>query len=157
MFHIIFYLILHLILTRRPPVFHDSDEDHVTEWNWLEKNLNAVGPKHHLAIHQQLGIMAAHDYFEPEPLCHAKQRPEAFLKIQPHLHLSADPVSRGRHPEDVITAPFRLYEYFGLRNAVQTFQSYMAEVARGYQFCFVYLDDVLAAGHHQNHFTMLYH
>ncbi|KRY62407.1 hypothetical protein T4B_6687, partial [Trichinella pseudospiralis] len=23
--------------------------------------LNAVGPRHHLAIHQQLGIMAAHD------------------------------------------------------------------------------------------------
>ncbi|KRY87008.1 Enzymatic polyprotein [Trichinella papuae] len=57
----------------------------------------------------------------------------------------------------VITAPFRLCEYFGLRNAVQTFQSYMAEVARGYQFCFVYLDDALAAGHHQNHFTMLYY
>jgi cleavage and polyadenylation specificity factor subunit 1 len=55
------------------------------------------------------------------------------------------------HPRDIqktaITIPFGLFEFpfmsFGLRNAAQTFQRFMDEVLRGFDFCFAYLDDIL--------------
>ncbi|KRZ01514.1 hypothetical protein T11_8853 [Trichinella zimbabwensis] len=37
---------------------------------------------------------------EPQPLRDAVERPDALLKRRPDLRLSADPGSRGRHPED---------------------------------------------------------
>ena len=57
------------------------------------------------------------------------------------------------HPDDVqktaITTPFGLYEFtampFGLRNAAQSFQRFINEVVKGFDFCFAYIDDVLIA------------
>ena len=55
------------------------------------------------------------------------------------------------HQDDVqktaITTPFGLFEFpfisFGLRNAAQTFQRFMDEILRGFDFCFAYIDDIL--------------
>ena len=55
------------------------------------------------------------------------------------------------HPDDVyktaITTPFGLFDFpfmsFGLRNAAQTFQRFMDEILRGFDFCFAYIDDIL--------------
>jgi hypothetical protein len=33
---------------------------------------------------------------------------------------------------------------FGLRNAAPTFQGFMAEILRGFDVCFAYIDDILA-------------
>lgn len=61
-------------------------------------------------------------------------------------------------PEDcaktAICTPFGLYEFvfmpFGLRNASQTFQRFMDEVLRGFDFCYVYIDDILVASRDQD-------
>ena len=55
------------------------------------------------------------------------------------------------HPHDVqktaITTPFGIFEFpfwsFGLRNAAQTFQMFMDEILRGFEFCCAYIDDIL--------------
>ena len=55
------------------------------------------------------------------------------------------------HRDDVqktaITTAFGLLEFpfmsFGLRNAAQTFQRFMDEILRGFDFCFSYIDDIL--------------
>ena len=57
-------------------------------------------------------------------------------------------------PKTAITTPFGLFEYlrmpFGLRNAAQTFQSFMDEVCRGLNFLYVYLDDILIASSNEH-------
>jgi hypothetical protein len=55
------------------------------------------------------------------------------------------------HLDDVqktaITTTFGFFEFpfmsFGLRNAEQTFQRFMDEILRGFDFCFAYVDDIL--------------
>lgn len=71
-------------------------------------------------------------------------------------------------PEDVhktaIVTPFGLFEFprmpFGLRNAAQTFQRFMHEVIYGFDFLFIYLDDVLIASHsieeHKEHLRLVF-
>ena len=48
-----------------------------------------------------------------------------------------------------IITPFGLFEFpkmtFGLRNAAQSFQRLMHTVLRGFDFCYVYIDDLLIA------------
>lgn len=39
---------------------------------------------------------------------------------------------------------------FGLRNAAQSFQRFI-DVTRGFDFCFVYIDDILASKNHDEH------
>uniref|UniRef100_A0A5S6QRD6 Reverse transcriptase domain-containing protein n=1 Tax=Trichuris muris TaxID=70415 RepID=A0A5S6QRD6_TRIMR len=74
------------------------------------------------------------------------------------------PVDAADVPKTAIITPFGLYEYlrmpFGLRNAAQTFQRFMDEVARGLDFCYVYLDDILVASRseqeHETHLKQLF-
>jgi cleavage and polyadenylation specificity factor subunit 1 len=55
------------------------------------------------------------------------------------------------NPDDVqktaVTTPFGLFEFpfmsFDQRNAAQTFQRFMDEFLRGFDFCFSYIDDIL--------------
>ena len=59
-----------------------------------------------------------------------------------------------------ISTPFGLYEFpfmpYGLRNAAQTFQRFMDEVLRGFDFCFTYLDDILIASEDESqHYSHL--
>jgi hypothetical protein len=57
------------------------------------------------------------------------------------------------NPDDIhktaVTTPFGLFEFlrmrFGLRNAAQTFQTFMDNVLRGIPFAYVYINDVLIA------------
>ena len=57
------------------------------------------------------------------------------------------------HPADIpktcVITPFGAWEWlfmpFGLRNAGNTFQRMIDRVADGFEFCFIYLDDVLVA------------
>lgn len=50
-------------------------------------------------------------------------------------------------PKTAISTPFGLFEFpymtFGLRNAGQTFQRFVDELTRGFDFCYCYLDDFL--------------
>ncbi|UYV80191.1 hypothetical protein LAZ67_18001967 [Cordylochernes scorpioides] len=59
------------------------------------------------------------------------------------------PINQEGIPKTAITTPFGLFEFtrmnFGLKNASQTFQSFMDEVTKGLDFVFVYIDDVLIA------------
>jgi hypothetical protein len=72
------------------------------------------------------------------------------------------------HPGDVqktaITTPFGLFEFpfmsFGLRNAAQTFQQFINEILRGFDFCFVYINDILVYSRsrqeHERHLRTLF-
>jgi len=72
------------------------------------------------------------------------------------------------HPDDVqntaITTPFGLFEFpfmsFGLRNVAQTFQRFMDEIVRGFDFCFSYIDDILVHSRspqeHEQHLRTLF-
>lgn len=72
------------------------------------------------------------------------------------------------HPDDIqktaITTPFGLFEFpfmtFGLRNAGQTFQRFVDEMTRGFDFCYCYLDDFLLfsrdAEEHEAHLQQLF-
>jgi hypothetical protein len=74
------------------------------------------------------------------------------------------PVAQEDIPKTAITTPFGLFEFpfmtFGLRNAAQTFQSFIAKVLRGLEFCYAFIDDILIASssqeEHLNHLRTLY-
>jgi hypothetical protein len=57
------------------------------------------------------------------------------------------PVNPADIQKTVITIPFGLFEFpfmsFGLRNAAETFQRFMDDILRGFDFCFAYLDAIL--------------
>jgi hypothetical protein len=57
------------------------------------------------------------------------------------------PVQEGDIHKTAVITPFGLWEFlrmpFGLRNAGQSFQSFMDEVLSGLDFAFCYLDDIL--------------
>jgi hypothetical protein len=72
------------------------------------------------------------------------------------------------HPDDVqktaTTTPFGLFEFpfmsFGLRNDAQTFQPFMDEILREFDFCFAYIEDILVYSHspqeHEQHLRTVY-
>jgi len=59
------------------------------------------------------------------------------------------PIAEKDVQKTAITTPFGMYEFlymsFGLRNAAQTFQRFIDEVLRDFDFCYAYLDDILIA------------
>jgi hypothetical protein len=63
-------------------------------------------------------------------------------------------------PKTAKTTPFVFFEFpfmtFGLRNAAQTFQRFIDKVLRGFNFCYVYIDDILiASSSHEEHLNHL--
>ena len=74
------------------------------------------------------------------------------------------PVHQYDVKKTAITTPFGLFEFpfmsFGLRNAAQTFQRFMDEILREFDFCFAYIDDILVYSRsqeeHKRHFRTLF-
>lgn len=74
------------------------------------------------------------------------------------------PVYEPDIPKTAITTPFGLFEFphmtFGLRNAGQTFQRFVDEMTRGFDFCYPYLDDFLvfskSQSEHESHLRQLF-
>jgi hypothetical protein len=74
------------------------------------------------------------------------------------------PVHLGNIQKTALTTPFGLFKFpfmfFGLHNATQTFQRYMGDILWGLDFCFVYLDDILAFSgslkEHEQHLRVLF-
>lgn len=74
------------------------------------------------------------------------------------------PVAPDDIPKTAIVTPFGLFEFpfmtFGLRNAAQTFQRFMDEVTRDFDFVFPYVDDLLIASkdekEHMQHLKLVF-
>ena len=74
------------------------------------------------------------------------------------------PVAEEDIPKTDITTPFGLYEFqfmpLGLRNTAQTFQRFLDEFLRNFNFLYCYLDDILVASdneeEHQQNLRMLF-
>ena len=67
-------------------------------------------------------------------------------------------------PKTAVTAPFGAFKFltmsFGLRNAASTFQHFMDEVVRDFDFIYNYIDDILVASaapeEHLTHLRLLF-
>ena len=74
------------------------------------------------------------------------------------------PVELSDVHKTAVTTPFGLFNFtrtpFGLRNSGQTFQRFIDHVARGLDFVFVYLDDLLVTSPdhktHKKHLRILF-
>jgi hypothetical protein len=70
------------------------------------------------------------------------------------------PIAQEDIPKTAKTTPFVLFEFlfmrFGLQNAAQTFQRFIDKVLRGFNFCYVYIGDILiASSSHEEHLNQL--
>ena len=74
------------------------------------------------------------------------------------------PIAEADVPKTAIITPFGLFEFvrmpFGLRNAPQTFQRFIDDVIRPFQFAYSYLDDILVASasevEHREHLLLIF-
>ena len=73
-------------------------------------------------------------------------------------------VNQADIPKTAVTTPFEAFEFltmpFGLQNAASTFQRFMDEVVRDFDFVYYYIDDILVASglpkEHVNHLRLLF-
>jgi len=86
-----------------------------------------------------------------------------FSTLDLIIALHRIPVAEEDIPKIVITKPFNMYEFiymsFGSRNAAQTFQRFIDSVLEGLNFCYAYINNILAASlspeEHYEHFKIL--
>lgn len=95
---------------------------------------------------------------------HAISGCRVFSTIDLERAYNQIPVFKDDIPKTAISTPFGLYEFpfmtFGLRNAGQTFQRFVDEVTRGFDFCYCYIDDFLVFSRdeveHKEHLRKLF-
>lgn len=84
-----------------------------------------------------------------EDVHHILENKKIFSKIDLHQAFYQIPIAPEDREKTAVITPFGLYEFnympFGLRNAPSSFQRFINEVLRDFDFCFAYLDDILIA------------